>query len=88
MEDFELVETLFQQLLVATEPVLSDCERAEIRHFFDVGEYLLALETAVDIYQEEGRRASDLVVSIVGQLANKMKLDSGALLLKLLANKK
>jgi len=88
MEDFELVEALFQQLLVATEPVLTNSERAEIRHFFWRRRISSNVGNAVDICQEEGRRASDLVVSIVGQLANEMKLDSSALLLKLLTNTK
>jgi hypothetical protein len=45
MGEFDKIEMLFKQLLTASGSVLSEAELDEIRHFVDVGEYGLALET-------------------------------------------
>jgi hypothetical protein len=83
MADFDKIEALFAELLLAAGPVLSQSKH--IREFIDVGEYGLALETAVDIFAEEGKTAPAEVVSLIEQLAAAMSMDS-AILIKRLSN--
>ena len=75
MSGFDEIETLFAKLLVTAGHVLSESEVAEIRSFIDVGEYGLALETAVDIFVEEDKTASSEVVSLIEQLATAMSVE-------------
>ncbi|UGQ48738.1 MafI family immunity protein [Massilia endophytica] len=74
MSDFAVVESLFCRLLSALNGVFSVSEIAEVSEFVDVGEYGLALETAVDIFVEEGKVAEDDVIVLVQSLANAMEL--------------
>lgn len=75
MSGFDEIETLFTKLLAAAGHVLSESELAEIRSFIDVGEYGIALETAVDIFVEEGKIAPHEVVSLIEQLSNAMSME-------------
>ena len=75
MPGFDEIETLFANLLATAGHVLSESEVAEIRSFIDVGEYGVALETAVDIFVEEGKTASSEVVSLIEQLATAMSVE-------------
>lgn len=83
MRDFSEIEALFSQLLLASTPVLSGSERAEVQHFLDVGEYGLSLETAVGIYSEEKNVAPTEVVDLIKRLAMAMNMDPALLLEKL-----
>lgn len=83
MSNFEEVELLFANLLVATSSVLSNAERTEIQKFIDVGEYGLALETAADIYVEEKKIASADVVTLFEKLAEAMSVEVVPLLQRL-----
>ena len=74
MSDFALVETLFTNLLNASKGELTDAELGEVQSFIDVGEYGLALETAADIYAEEGKIPSADVVSLIERLAIAMSM--------------
>ena len=76
MSDFSIVESLFSQLLPALNGVFSVSEIAEVSEFVDVGEYGLALDTAVDIFVEEGKVAGDEVIALVRLLATAMKLST------------
>jgi hypothetical protein len=80
MGEFDQIELLFKQLLNASEPVLSEAELDEIRHFVDVGEYGLALETAVDIFAEERKVLPPGAIRCISSLAGTMKLDAAPLL--------
>jgi len=84
MSNFDEIESLLSLLLVASMPVLSDSERAEVQRFINVDEYGLALETAVDIYCEEKKVASDETVHLVERLAVMMSMNPGPLRDKLL----
>jgi hypothetical protein len=55
--------------------VLTASERSEIQHFIDVGEYGLALETAVGIYREENKSPSKEALVILDQLSDAMSID-------------
>ncbi|MCK9609472.1 MAG: MafI family immunity protein [Methylomonas sp.] len=81
--NFDEVELLLSKLLEAVTPVLSESECAEVQSFIDVGEYGLALETAVDIFVEEKKIASAGVVTLVSRLVDLMSLDSLQLLQRL-----
>lgn len=83
MSNFEEIELLFSDLLAAASLVLSHSERAEVQKFIDVGEYGLALETAVDIYAEEKKMASAGVVALIEHLAEAMSIEPAPLLQRL-----
>lgn len=83
MSNFDEIESLLSQLLIATAPVLSDAERDEVKRFVDVGEYGLALETAVAIYAEEEKMATAEVVNLIERLAAAMSMESAPLLERL-----
>lgn len=83
MSKFEQIELWFSELLTAAAPVLSNAEQEEIQRFIDVGEYGLALETAVDIYAEENKLASTEVMALIERLAEAMKLEATPLLQRL-----
>jgi len=74
MSDFTIVESLFSRLLSALSDVFSASEIAEVSEFVDVGEYGLALDTAVDIFVEEGKVPEDHVIVLVQSLAIAMEL--------------
>lgn len=76
MNDYEIVESLLTRLLGALRGVFSNSEIAEVSDFFDVGEYGLALDTAVDIFVEEGKVATDDVIVLVEELATAMELSA------------
>jgi hypothetical protein len=83
MSKFQIIEVWFSELLTAAAPVLSNSEREEIQRFIDVGEYGLALETAVDIYADERKLASTAVIALVERLAEAMELEATPLLQRL-----
>ena len=74
MSDFALIETMFANLLNASKGMLTESEMGEVQSFIDVGEYGLALETAADIYAEEGKIPSTDVVSLIERLAIAMSM--------------
>jgi hypothetical protein len=80
MEHFDEIEEIFRQLLGVSEAALSPGELDEVRHFVDVCEYGLALETAIDIFAEERKKPPVEAMSYMAQLAEKMGLDVAELL--------
>ena len=78
MSHFDDLELLLAKLL--TNCALSADEQGEVQHYIDVGEYGLALETAVAIYAEEKKNASPVVRDLIEQLAVAMEMDSVELL--------
>lgn len=80
MHDFENVELLFKQLIAASERSLSDAERDEIVEFVDVGEYGVALRTAVGIYVEEKNIPSMNEIELINRLALAMLMDPSTML--------
>jgi hypothetical protein len=80
---FELTESLFENLLNASAGELSADECSEVRSFVDVGEYGLALQTAIDIYFEEKKKPSKNVVTLIEKLALTMLMDSEEFLKKI-----
>ena len=83
MPNFEEIELLFSKLLAEAELVLSDSELAEVHTFIDVGEYGLAVETAIDIYVEEKKTASAGAIALIEQLTVAMSMDAAPLLQRL-----
>lgn len=73
--DFQYIEKLFLQLLALLKFVFSDSESNEIKEFIDVGEYGLALQTLVDIIEEEDKQIQIGVQELVLELASAMSLD-------------
>lgn len=83
MSNFFEIEAMFARLLIAAGHVLSESELSEIRSFVDVREYGIALETAVDIFAEEGKVAPAEVVLLVEHLATAMSMEPMPLIVKL-----
>lgn len=76
----DVIESLFSELAIAAGSELSESERAEIQSFIDVGEYGVALETAVDIYAEEKKTPSAEVVTLIEKLALAMSMEPASIL--------
>lgn len=74
MANYTEIESSFKELLPNLREVFSGDEVSEVREFIDVGEYGLALDTLVDIFVEERKRAPAPVVAKVAELAGMMKL--------------
>lgn len=83
MQNFAIVESLFSDFLIASKGDLSDSEREEVQSFLDVGEYGLALETAVDIYVEEKRIPLTVIVLLFERLAISMSMKPDLVLARL-----
>ncbi|MBB3298564.1 MULTISPECIES: MafI family immunity protein [Rhizobium] len=77
---FEEIELLFQGLMESAKSELSESECTEIQEYIDVGEYGLALRTAVAIYAEENKVASIAVRDFIRRLASAMNIDVDQLL--------
>jgi hypothetical protein len=73
------LETSFEKLLAALGPTLTPEQATEVRDFLDVGEYGLALETAIGVLVEEGLRPSAPAVTMIGDLAARMGIADGPL---------
>ncbi len=81
MRNFDEVEALFAELFAQSESALCASERDEILEFFDVGEYGLALRTAVAIFREEKKLATAKERQIFLRLAKAMSIDSDTLMI-------
>lgn len=66
--------------MTANKSVLSESECTEIQEYVDVGEYGLALRTAVAIYAEENKVATSEARLLMRRLAEAMKIDPDQLL--------
>lgn len=88
MSDFATIESLFSQLLPALRDVFSASEIAEVSEFVEVGEYGVAFDTAVDIFVEEGKVATDNVITLAEELAAAMELTAADYLDRLRASGK
>ncbi|QNM98710.1 hypothetical protein [Chitinimonas koreensis] len=75
MPDFAIIESSSTALMRATLSTLSESERGGIQDYIDVGEYGLALKTAVAIYTEEEKEAPLEVVNMVVNLARLISID-------------
>ena len=80
---FAQIERLFDELLAASSESLSAGGLQEVRHFIEVGEFGLALETMVDIFAEEKKAIGNNVTSQINDLAREMSIDPAPLLRRL-----
>jgi len=83
MSGFDQIEAGFVRLLASASSVLTETELAEISHFVDVGEYGLALQTAVDVFVEQRKRPPVEVVSLVEELSRSMGMEPAFLVQRL-----
>lgn len=81
--DFQYIEQLLLKLLMLLTTVFSESEITEVQEFIDVGEYGLALETLVDIIDEEDKLVEHDVQKLVLEAASAMSLDKEVFLGKL-----
>lgn len=81
--DFQYIEQLLQKLLMLLKAVFSESEQNEVQEFIDVGEYGLALETLVDIIDEEDKLVEHGVLKLVLEVASAMSLDKEVVIGKL-----
>lgn len=83
MTDFDHVEALFVELFDHPGFASINHYRVEIETFLRVGEYGIALETAVDIYVDEQQRPDSGALTLLQQIARAMSLDPHDVLAKL-----
>jgi hypothetical protein len=69
------IERLFDAILASEVLTFSTQEKQEIRHFVDVGEYAVALETALFILEEEKKKPTPEDRRIMTELAKIMRMD-------------
>jgi len=81
--NYENIKLLFADFLAQSTTELSDSERAEIREYVDVGEYGIALRTAIGIFCEERKSVTASERSLLSQLAVAMSIDPEPLLRRL-----
>ena len=81
--DFQGIEDLFLELMNSLSGIFSQLEIQEVQDFVDVGEYGLALETLVDVINEEDKRISDEILAPIQKLASEMLINQEVLLGKL-----
>lgn len=74
MHSFNVVEQKFEDLLSGLSTTFSERETKEVRHFLDVNEYGLALETVCDILCEEKKKVSSIVVTSITELTKVLEL--------------
>ena len=70
-----LIENLLVRLLSQLVNVFSESEVNEVKDFVDVGEYGLALDTIIDIINEESKSIPQEVISIAKEAAVSMGMD-------------
>lgn len=73
--NYQYIEELLLRLLDLLTSVFTDSEKREVQDFMDAGEYGLALETLVDIVNEENKQISSESLKLVYELAEVMQLD-------------
>jgi hypothetical protein len=83
MRDFRDVERLFSELLAGSASLLTSAEQDAIQNYIDNREYGLALETLVDIFVEEAKAPTEIVLSTVVALSNRMAIDPESFLERL-----
>jgi hypothetical protein len=86
MTDYQHIEKLLIRLLDLLNTVFVASERKEIIEFIDVGEYGLALDTLVDIVDEENKKIPNEALILIKELAIAMQIDNGMLDEKLRKN--
>jgi hypothetical protein len=75
MDYFKTVEALFEKLMTELSGVFSDYEISLIKKYIYAGENALALETIVDIIEEEKKPVTLEMKSLIKELGNVMQLD-------------
>ncbi len=75
MYNYEALENKLNAVLSLLEPVLSEAELAEVRHFIEVAEYGEAFDTLCAILDEEQAPISLDVYRIIEGLASQMKYE-------------
>jgi hypothetical protein len=75
MTNFEEIEVLFKRLIFDNTPGFSEEFREEVWKFVNVGEYGLALETAVGIYAEENIIPTNQAVKLMQCLSDLMSMN-------------
>lgn len=64
------------RLLALLKDVFSDSESSEVQDFIDVGEYGLALDTLIDIVDEESKVISREALDLIKQLATVLGMNT------------
>lgn len=77
------VKKLLRDLTNLESCIFTAKEKAEVDRFTQVGEYGLALETAVDIYAEENKEPTEDFVSKVIQVAEALEMETLPLVSKM-----
>lgn len=73
--NYKYIEGLLLRLIGMLAGVCTDSEVNEVRYFVDAGEYGVALETLVDIVNEEDKQISSESLNLICELAREMQFD-------------
>tara|TARA_R100001440_G_scaffold74849_2_gene100788 strand:- start:66 stop:353 length:288 start_codon:yes stop_codon:yes gene_type:complete len=68
-----------QLLLMALSDSFSECESIEVQEFIDAGEYGIALQTLIDIIEEESKSISKEALLLAKKAGECMNMDSNTI---------
>lgn len=83
MTKYEIIELILVGLLALLKNIFSQSECLEVNDFIAVGEYGLALDTIVDIIDEESKNISTDIFNQILELTKLMELDDNIIRLRL-----
>jgi hypothetical protein len=72
-EHYQAIESLFERLLPLLEFTFSKSQISDVKHFFDHGEYGLALDTCVGVFLEEKTHLTADIFQLLESLASLME---------------
>jgi len=75
--EYTRIEKLLVQLLNSSTASFTEEQKVDIREYIDVGEYGLALETFVDIVEEDKKEISKLDKEAIDELIKLFSFEDG-----------
>ncbi|KGD63327.1 isoleucyl-tRNA synthetase [Alcanivorax nanhaiticus] len=77
--EYRKIESTLELLLMALSDSFSECESIEVQEFIDAGEYGIALQTLIDIIEEESKSISKEALLLAKKAGECMNMDSNTI---------
>ncbi|CAJ0563717.1 MULTISPECIES: MafI family immunity protein [Gammaproteobacteria] len=81
--EYRKIESTLELLLMALSDSFSECESIEVQEFIDVGEYGIALETIIDIINEESKNITNEAEFLIEKAGRIMNMDTTSIVDKI-----
>lgn len=79
MNDYQKTENTLGSLLAVLADSFTESESNEVKEFIDAGEYGIALETLIDIIEEESKSISKEALLLAKKAGECMDMDSNTI---------